>query len=101
MLFKKIFQIFTKEIIKPFSVPEYIIFNVSNFNNWFRDVNNNAVYANQGIYLRLDKLSESHIVDYIEKCYGIKAGERDWSIKIIEFHEKIRNDWKKSSKYAS
>jgi hypothetical protein len=30
-----------------------------------------AVYANTGIFLRLDKLSESHIKDYLEKCYSI------------------------------
>jgi hypothetical protein len=43
-----------------------LFFNVDNFNKWFNDPNNKAVYANTGIFLRLDKLSESH-KDYLEK----------------------------------
>ena len=62
---------FTKTIIVPFDIPFYIIFNVDNFNNWFNATDNNAIYAHSGIFLRTDKLSESHIHDYILKCYGI------------------------------
>jgi hypothetical protein len=50
---------------------EYVVFNVDNFNKWFNDLIIKAVYANTGIFLRLDKLSESHIKDYLEKCYSI------------------------------
>ena len=94
-------KIFTKEIVKPFPVPGYIVFNVDNFNNWFNNPNNNAVYANPGIFLRLDKLSASHVIDYIEKCYGISYtmdefyylyGEED---ALIKFVSEIREDWKK------
>lgn len=94
------FKIFTKEVIKPFLVPEYIVFNVNNFNLWFNDPNNNAVYANAGIFLRLDKLSDAHITDYIEKCYGIKNnGPFLWSKTANEmtssFMKEIREDWTK------
>ena len=68
-------KIFTKEVIKPFPVPEFIVLNVDNFNTWFKAKDNNAVYANEGIFLRLDKLSVSHVTDYMEKCYGIKPEE--------------------------
>jgi hypothetical protein len=64
-----------KEIIRPFNVPDYITCNVENFNNWFNAKNNNAEYAHSGIFLRLDKLSESHIQDYFLKCYGIDYKE--------------------------
>lgn len=80
-----------KEIIKSFSVPDYIVFNVHNFNNWFKHPNNNAVYAHLGIFLRLDKLSESHITDYLEKCYGIKEADYE---KIKKFYSEIIKNWK-------
>ena len=91
------FKIFTKEIIKVHTPPEYIVFNVQNFNNWFCDPNNVAIYANSGIYLRLDKLSESHVYDYIEKCYGIKNNSFLWSKPtheiVREFVDNIRKNW--------
>jgi len=67
-----------------------IVYNVQNFNLWFCDVNNNAVYANKGIFLRLDKLSQSHIIDYLDKSYGIK--EVDY-VKIHDFEKSIRENW--------
>ncbi len=85
-----------KVVVKPFVVPEYIVFSVDNFNKWFNDENNNAVYANPGIFLRLDKLSESHITDYIEKCYGLTGGflwSKPTHEMIREFHEEIRKNW--------
>lgn len=85
-----------KEIVKPFPVPEYIVFNVENFNNWFNDDNNNAIYANKGIFLRLDKLSESQITDYIEKCYGLSGGflwSKPTHEMIYMFYEEIRKNW--------
>jgi hypothetical protein len=82
-----------KEVEKPYiEVSDDIIFNVDNFNEWFNDPNNNAVYAHSGIFLRTDKLSESHILDYIKNRFdGIK--EPDHS-KISEFYSKIRDDWR-------
>lgn len=96
-------KFFTKEIVKPFQVPEYVIFNVDNFNNWFNDTNNNAIYANPGIFLRTDKLSQSHVMDYLEKCYGLDCGVliEDtivWSNPIneliLDFYHKIIIDWR-------
>lgn len=87
-----------KELSKPFSVPEYIVFNVDNFNAWFNDKNNGATYANSGIFLRVDKLSEAQILDYIEKCYGIKDGgpflwSKPINTMISRFYDDIRADW--------
>lgn len=88
-----------KEIVKPFPVPEYVVFNITNFNNWFNAKDNGAVYAHSGIFLRLDKLSENHILDYIEKCYGIEAGgpflwSKPVNCMISKFYDEIRADWK-------
>jgi hypothetical protein len=61
---KKFLDFFKKKVETPVEIPsEDVIFNVENFNKWFNDPNNNAVYANPGIFLRLDKLSDSHITD--------------------------------------
>lgn len=82
-----------KTIIKPFDVPEYIIFNVENFNNWFNAKDNNAVYAHSGIFLRTDKLDNSQIEDYILKCYGLDYKKYSFD-KIYNFKEEIVKDWR-------
>jgi len=84
-------KFFTREVVEIFPVPQYIVFNVVNFNSWFINPGNNAVYANSGIFLRLDKLDEAHITDYLEKCYGIVDGDCE---DIKEFEKEIREDWK-------
>lgn len=92
------FKIFTKEVTFP--VPGYIVLNINNFNNWFNHPNNNAVYANPGIFLRLDKLSETHVLDYMEKCYGINPnldldllyGKKD---VVYSFMAEIKEEWKR------
>jgi hypothetical protein len=91
MSIKKFLDFFKKEKINVEIPSEDVIFNVDNFNKWFNDANNNAVYANPGIFLRLDKLSESHILDYMLKCYGIE-NEGHWN-NIHNFYEEIRKDW--------
>jgi hypothetical protein len=97
---KKFLDFFKKKVEKTIEIPsEDVVFNLDNFNKWFNDPNNNAVYSNPGIFLRLDKLSESHILDYMEKCYGIKnGGPMKWSkphwIMIEDFHNEIREDWR-------
>jgi hypothetical protein len=98
---KKLLDFFKKKkIIEPIEMPsEDVVFNVDNFNKWFNDPNNNAIYAHSGIFLRLDKLSETHIIDYIEKCYGIKnGGPFLWSQPlfemIVKFNDRIREDWR-------
>ncbi len=87
-----------KEIIKPYPVPEYIVFNVDNFNAWFNAKDNNAIYAHSGIFLRLDKLGEDQIIDYIDKCYGIRSGgafmwSKPVNTMVSEFHKEIRKNW--------
>lgn len=79
---------------------EDVIFNVDTFNEWFCDKDNNAVYANKGIFLRLDKFDEGQIVDYLEKRWGIKnSGAFLWSKPTNEmiyiFYKEIRKDWLK------
>lgn len=92
---KDLFKFFTKEVVKPFPVPEYIIFNVNNFNVWFNHPENNAVYANPGIFLRMDKLSIAHIVDYIDKCYGIPSRESSLNKDLYKFMDEIKLNWKR------
>ena len=96
----KFWQIFTKKVevlvYKPSPVPDIIIFNVDNFNNWFNLKDNNAEYAHPGIFLRLDKLTPNHIHDYIDKCYGIDCSEEYQ--KTLEFYDEIRKDWREKIK---
>jgi hypothetical protein len=87
------FKFFTKEVIKPFEVPDYIILNVDNFNLWFNSPKDSGIYAHPGIFLRLDKLSTGHMTDYIENCYGIESKSRFTESVIYEFHTRVRFDW--------
>jgi hypothetical protein len=79
-----------KEVFKP---KGYVLFNVDTFNAWFNDKDNNAVYANPGIFLRLDKLSISHIQDYLIKCHGLNLTDYDFDEEIRNFYDEIRADW--------
>jgi len=100
-IFKKIGDLFSKKEdtkVKKEIPDESIVFNVDNFNKWFCDPNNKAIYANSGIFLRVDKLSESHIEDYLMKCYGIpNYGPFLWSQPtwemVSDFYNEIRKDW--------
>lgn len=74
---------------------KYVLFNVETFNTWFNSEDNNAVYAHPGIFLRLDKLSESHIKDYLIKCHGLELSYWDIHEDISDFYEEIRKDWLK------
>lgn len=90
------FKFFTKEIIKSFPVPIYIVINVDNFNLWFNHPNNRATYAHPGIFLRLDKLSLGHILEYMEKCYGIgRECLQSEEYDVHSFYDEIRKDWLK------
>jgi hypothetical protein len=86
-------KFFKKE--KPVFVPKkYVMFNVDTFNQWFNDKDNGAVYAHEGIFLRLDKLSKSHITDYLLKCHNIVGNPYELYFNDIElFYEEIRKDW--------
>lgn len=87
----------TDDYVKEPLPPESVIFNVDNFNEWFCDPNNNAIYANMGIFLRTDKLSESQIEDYLNKKYGISNPAFLWSepssSMISNLYRDIRKDW--------
>lgn len=76
---------------------EEIIFNVTNFNIWFNHPENGATYANSGIFKRTDKLSETHIDEYLAKCYGIENGAFLFSKPFVEmksdFLKEIKQDW--------
>jgi len=88
------FKFFTKEIIKPFPVPSYIMFNVDNFNTWFNAPDNGATYAHVGIFLRTDKLSLNHVTEYMEKCYGISEWKNNHVPDTVwAFYEEVRADW--------
>jgi hypothetical protein len=95
--FLDLFRNKEKEVKKEYD--EDVVFNVDNFNKWFNDPNNKAVYANPGIFLRLDKLSESHIKDYLEKSHGIfDSDDFKWSVKIniliYKLYNEVRKDWR-------
>jgi len=99
-IYKKI-KIVDDKMWSYIATPCETIFNVTNFNNWFCDPNNNAVYAHSGIYGRCDKLSIAHIEDYMLKCYGIN--DKDKTLchghskqqLIDDFYQDIRKDWLK------
>jgi hypothetical protein len=83
--------------------PKYDIsmLSVDEFNQWFVDPNNNAVYDNIGIFGRTDKLSKSHIDDFLEKKYGLTKEDIkniDYS-DIGHFYTCIRKNW--LNKYTS
>ena len=96
-MFKRLFK--TEKVEEKFnhSENEDIIFNVDSFNDWFNDPNNNAVYAHEGIFLRLDKLSEGHIDDYLLKRYNLVSGSFLFSKPFItlklDLYKAIRKDW--------
>lgn len=74
--------------------PAYIVINVDNFNLWFNHPDNGATYAHPGIFLRLDKLSTNHIVEYMEKCYGINGyNVPSEEYDVQNFMDIIRKDW--------
>lgn len=75
---------------------EEIIFNVDNFNIWFNHKDNGAEYAHSGIFLRTDKLSQTKIIDYLLKCYGIDNTfifSKPIHQMISDFEKDIRKDW--------
>ena len=88
----KFWKIFTKEIVRAHPVLESIVYDVDNFNKWFCDPQNNAEYAHSGIFLRIDKLSQSHVDDYLKKCYGISESSYEKNNALLI---SVREDWRK------
>lgn len=72
------------------------ILSVKKFNDWFNSPKDASIYANPGIFLRLDKLSAHHIGDYIKmSTYGyLEYDDFDFN-KVRSFEDKIRKDWMK------
>ena len=75
----------------------YIV-DVNNFNSWFCSDKPSDIYANKGIFLRLDKLSQHHIVDYIFSLTNDLTKEETeelyCSVNLFNNFEKlIRSDW--------
>lgn len=105
-MFKKLINLFTatkKEVVPPIHGADDVnfVFNVDNFNEWFCDPNNDAVYANDGIFLRLDKFSECQIDDYLLKRFNlvrIDAFTKEMQLIIDYFYKDIRADWTKKIK---
>lgn len=92
----KLFTFSKKETVKSFTVPEYIVLNVDNFNSWFNVPNKDEqIYAHPGIFLRLDKLSLSHVINYIHCCYGIDPKKSSMDYDLYKFLEDIKKDWRK------
>lgn len=72
------------------------IFNVKNFNNWFKNNKDKSIYAHAGIYLRTDKLSRGHINDYLGVITNGMLCNKDFDeIEIFRFEDKIRESWTK------
>ena len=72
--------------------PEGIIFSVDNFNIWFNSPENGATYANPGIFKRTDKLSESHVDEYLKNCYGLENGAFLFSKPFSEMKSDLLKD---------
>ena len=70
------------------------IFNVKNFNSWFKNNKDKSIYANAGIYLRTDKLSRCHIDDYLRVITNGMISNKDFDeLEIMRFEDKIRESW--------
>lgn len=87
--FIRLFKNTKKEL---FIIPDYIVFNIENFNNWFNDPNKES-YAGSGIFLRIDKLGISFIENYLKDCYDYDIELYEY-LKIVQFYDDIVKDWK-------
>jgi hypothetical protein len=70
------------------------IIDVEKFNNWFNSNKDPNVYAHPGIFLRLDKLSQGHIEDYIFAVTRGAVKYEDFDYELMRnFESHIRLDW--------
>lgn len=77
------------------------ILDVDKFNDWFNRPDKSS-YANEGIFLRLDKLCGDMINEYIEyELFGLVEPESFDYSKKSKFETAIRKDWikRKEGKY--
>ena len=72
---------------------------ITAFNKWFcDDTKSKDIYAHSGIYLRGDKLSGQHILDYWQSLTNlddktIKEMFNDCYFIATSFEDRIRNNW--------
>jgi hypothetical protein len=72
------------------------ILDVNKFNEWFKNNKDKDIYAHAGIYLRLDKLSEGHIKNYIRVTTKGMADIDHFKWETIrDFEHAIRDSWQK------
>lgn len=72
------------------------ILDVDRFNVWFNSDKDPNIYAHPGIFLRLDKFSNSHLEEYIENVTEGLLFYDDFSDEDIrDFYLRIRKDWMK------
>lgn len=72
------------------------ILDVDRFNEWFNSDKDPNIYAHPGIFLRLDKFSNSHLEEYIENATGGLLSYDDFSDEDIrDFYLRIRKNWMK------
>jgi len=70
------------------------ILDVNKFNDWYNSKKDPSIYANPGIFLRLDKLSQGHIRSFIEsESEGLLDYDYFDSRKLYKFEDKIRKNW--------
>ena len=98
----RILNLFRKKIniIEIFIEQESIVFCIDNFNKWFNDPENGSVYAHPGIFLRTDKLSLQHILEYIRNTYNKETYEY-YQLKesvCYQFKKSIVADWNSKNK---
>ena len=70
---------------------------VFDFNDWFCENKNPDIYAHKGIYLRLDKLSNHHVTDYLKDRHKLSdevINKIDYTL-LYSFINMIRLDWQK------
>ncbi len=71
------------------------IIDVEKFNNWFNSNKDPNVYAHPGIFLRLDKLSQGHIEDYVWAVTRGAVKYEDFDYEFMQnFEGHIRLDWR-------
>ena len=81
------------KVVNEITFDHNLVFNVLKFNQWFNDPNNGAVYAHSGIYLRTDKLSLSHITEYLRNAHGLNPNEHYTYDEANNFYYKVRENW--------
>jgi hypothetical protein len=70
------------------------LLDVDHFNEWFNRDKDKSIYAHPGIFLRVDKLDQGHIEDFIRmESKGIANIEHFKYEDIVDFEKRITKDW--------